>query len=40
MCGECKGIACDKMEKFMTDFEAGIEKARKGIDKLNFVKFS
>ncbi len=40
LCGECKNIACDKMEQFMKSFEAGVEKARKDVDKLNFVKFS
>ena len=37
--GELKEIACDKMEKFMDDFNKGVEKARKNIDKLKFVKF-
>jgi tryptophanyl-tRNA synthetase len=40
MCGDCKNIACERMEAFMKDFEAGIAKAKKQIDKLNFVKFS
>ncbi|MBU2560860.1 MAG: tryptophan--tRNA ligase [Nanoarchaeota archaeon] len=40
LCGECKDIACSKMERFMQDFEKGIEKARKQVDKLNFVKFA
>ncbi len=40
LCGECKDIACQKMEEFMTHLEKGIEKARKQVDKLNFVKFS
>jgi tryptophanyl-tRNA synthetase len=39
LCGECKDIACQKMEAFMTKFEADTEKARKGVEKLNFVKF-
>jgi tryptophanyl-tRNA synthetase len=39
LCGECKEIACKKMEEFMKSFEEGINKARKNIDKLNFVKF-
>ena len=37
--GELKEIACNKMEKFMNNFVKGIEKARKQIDKLKFVKF-
>jgi len=37
--GELKEIACDKMEKFMNDFTKGIEKARKRITKLKFVKY-
>ena len=37
--GEIKGLACNKMEKFMNDFVKGIEKARKQVDKLKFVKF-
>lgn len=40
MCGECKNIACEKMEKFMDSFKKGIEVARKQVDKLNFVKFT
>ncbi|MFC1741044.1 tryptophan--tRNA ligase [Nanoarchaeota archaeon] len=39
LCGDCKNIACDKMEKFMADFEKGVEKAKAQIPKLNFVKF-
>ncbi len=39
LCGECKNIACQKMELFMADLEKGIEKARSKVDKLNFVKF-
>lgn len=37
--GELKKIACDKMEEFMTDFNTKLEKARKNIDKLNFIRF-
>ncbi|MBN1544756.1 tryptophan--tRNA ligase [Candidatus Woesearchaeota archaeon] len=40
MCGECKDIACNRMEKFMKEFEQGIVKARKQVDRLNFVKFA
>jgi tryptophanyl-tRNA synthetase len=39
MCGDCKNIACDKMEQFMDNFNKGVEKAKKDIGKLNFVKF-
>jgi tryptophanyl-tRNA synthetase len=39
LCGECKEISCKAMEKFMNDFNKGIEKARKGVDKLKFIKF-
>ena len=37
--GELKEIACARMEKFMNDFVKGIEKARKQVDKLKFVKY-
>jgi|TARA_B100001964_G_scaffold219726_1_gene262045 tryptophanyl-tRNA synthetase len=37
--GELKEIACDKMEKFMNSFVKGVEKARKQIGRLKFVKF-
>ncbi len=37
--GELKEIACDKMEEFMNNFVKGVEKARKQINKLKFVKF-
>ena len=37
--GELKKIACSKMEKFMNNLNKGIEKARKEINKLKFVKF-
>jgi tryptophanyl-tRNA synthetase len=40
LCGECKNIACDKMEEFMKNFEKGVEQAKKQVDKLNFVKFT
>ena len=36
---ELKKIACSKMEKFMNNLNKGIEKARKEINKLKFVKF-
>jgi tryptophanyl-tRNA synthetase len=36
--GEIKQIACDKMTAFMTDFSEKLEKARKNIDLLNFVR--
>jgi tryptophanyl-tRNA synthetase len=37
--GELKKIACSKMEKFMNKFVKDVEKARKQINKLKFVKF-
>ncbi|MBW2967479.1 tryptophan--tRNA ligase [Candidatus Woesearchaeota archaeon] len=40
LCGECKNIACKKMEDFMIDLEKGIAKAKTQVDKLNFVKFA
>ena len=40
LCGDCKNIACDRMEKFMKGLNTGIEKARKQVDRLNFVKFT
>ncbi|MFQ5474283.1 MAG: tryptophan--tRNA ligase, partial [Candidatus Nanoarchaeia archaeon] len=39
LCGECKNISCKLMTDFMNDLEEGIEKARKQVPKLNFVKF-
>ncbi|MBI2108340.1 tryptophan--tRNA ligase [Candidatus Woesearchaeota archaeon] len=36
--GELKEIACRKIVKFMEDLEKGIKKARKDVNKLNFVK--
>lgn len=38
--GEIKQIACEKMTKFMDDFNEKLAKARKGIDDLKFVRFS
>lgn len=37
--GELKELACIKMEKFMNNFVKGVEKARKQIGRLKFVKF-
>ncbi|MFH1052790.1 MAG: tryptophan--tRNA ligase [Candidatus Woesearchaeota archaeon] len=39
MCGEDKENACKKMESYMKKFIKDIEKARKQVSKLNFVKF-
>lgn len=36
---ELKLIACDKMTRFMKEFTTNLEKARKQVDKLKFVKF-
>ena len=38
--GEIKQLACDKMTAFMKDFKAKLEKNKKIVKKLNFVKFS
>ena len=40
LCGEDKENCCKLMEEFMKNFQAGVEKARKQVDKLNFVKFA
>lgn len=37
--GEIKQICCKKVELFMSNFVKNIEKARKQVDKLKFVKF-
>ena len=37
--GALKEIACVKMEDFMNNFVKGIEKAKKQIGSLKFVKF-
>jgi tryptophanyl-tRNA synthetase len=37
--GEIKEIAVEKMTKFMKDFNKKLEKARKQIDRIKFVKF-
>ena len=39
ICGEDKKHCCKLMTKFMNDLKSDIGKARKNIDKLNFVKF-
>ena len=38
--GEIKQIACEKITAFMESFKEKLEKARKQVDKLNFVRFS
>ncbi|KYK25212.1 hypothetical protein AYK26_06355 [Euryarchaeota archaeon SM23-78] len=38
--GEIKQLACDKMTAFMNDFNAKLEKYKKIVKDLNFVKFS
>jgi tryptophanyl-tRNA synthetase len=40
LCGEDKENCCKLMEEFMKKFQQGVEKARKEIGSLNFVKFS
>lgn len=39
LCGEDKKNCCKLMTKFMNDLTKNIEKARKNIGKLNFIKF-
>lgn len=39
LCGEDKQNCCALLEKFMKDFNAKVDKARKGVGKLKFVKF-
>lgn len=39
MCGEDKTRCADLMTEFMKDFNKKVEKARKQVDKLNFVEF-
>jgi len=38
--GELKELACEKMEKFMNDFNDRLDKARKNIDKINLLTFN
>jgi tryptophanyl-tRNA synthetase len=38
-CGDDKKHCCDLMNQFMEDFFKKTEKAKKDIDKLNFIKF-
>ncbi|MFC1727891.1 tryptophan--tRNA ligase [Nanoarchaeota archaeon] len=38
-CGEDKEKACELMKKFMGDFNKNLEKTRKDINKLKFIKF-
>lgn len=38
MCGEDKKHACELMEKFMTDLQKKIDKARKQVDSLDFIR--
>ncbi len=39
LCGEDKKNCCKLMSKFMNELTKNIEKARRSIDKLNFIKF-
>ncbi|MCP3686234.1 MAG: tryptophan--tRNA ligase [bacterium] len=34
LCGECKQLACEKLTKFMDEFNKKLEKAKKNVDKL------
>ncbi len=38
--GELKTLACEKMEKFMNDFNHKLEKARKEMDKVKILTFN
>lgn len=38
--GEMKNIGCDLMTKFLKDFEVRLEKARKQVNRLEFIRFS
>lgn len=40
LCGEDKRFACEKMTAFMNKFIKDVEKAKKGVNKLKFVKFN
>ncbi|MFH1440413.1 MAG: tryptophan--tRNA ligase [Candidatus Woesearchaeota archaeon] len=37
--GEIKQLCCEKMESFLKDFTKNIDKARKQVDKLKFIRF-
>jgi len=39
LCKECKDLCCELMEKFMKDFSKRLEKARKQVKRLKFIKF-
>ena len=39
MCGEDKKYACELMKKFMKDFNDNVKKAKKLVNKLNFINF-
>jgi len=39
LCGEDKQKACELMTEFMKDFEEKLKKAKKSVNKLNFIKF-
>jgi tryptophanyl-tRNA synthetase len=38
LCGECKGICCNKMTEFMNDFNRKFHEAKKDITKIDFIK--
>lgn len=38
--GEIKALACEKMEKFMNDFNTKLDKARKNLDKIQILSFN
>jgi len=39
LCNECKVMCCDLMKGFMKDFNKKLEKARKQVKNLKFIKF-
>ncbi len=39
LCGENKAHCAEHMKRFLTDFNKNIEKAKKQVDKLNFIRF-
>ena len=37
--GDLKELGFEKLSEFMEDFNKKLDKARKGVDKLNFIQF-
>ncbi len=40
LCGECKKMACELMDNFLSDLEKKFEKARDNIDKIKIINFN